>query len=175
LAEKGYLSEAEFSQVRAAFLTQQATLQSADATIKKAKTNLNYATIRSPIKGKVIQRNVEVGQTVAASFSSPTLFVIAESLKKMEILASVDEADIGSIHRGDSARFTVQAYPERTFGGAVTQIRLQPAVVQNVVTYTVVLATDNSDGALLPGMTATIRSECGAAVQTTRRGIGADA
>ncbi len=156
LYKKGFLSEQEFTKIRTDYLSQQATLQSAEASVKKARINLQYATITSPIKGTVIQRNIEVGQTVAASFSAPTLFVIAEDLRRMQILASVDEADIGEIHRLQEVRFTVQAFPDRNFLGVVEQVRLQPTVEQNVVTYTVVIETDNKDGLLLPGMTATV-------------------
>ena len=156
LHEKGFLSDQEFTQLKTAYLTQQAALQSADAAVKKARINLQYATITSPITGTVIQRNIEAGQTVAASFSAPTLFIIAEDLRRMQILASVDEADIGGIKQGLEVQFTVQAYPDRKFAGSVEQVRLQPTVSQNVVTYTVVIATENGDGALLPGMTATV-------------------
>ncbi|MBN1578770.1 MAG: efflux RND transporter periplasmic adaptor subunit [Chitinispirillaceae bacterium] len=156
LFKKGFLSEQEFTKIRTDYLTQEATLQSAEASVIKARTNLQYATITSPINGTVIQRNIEVGQTVAANFSAPTLFVIAEDLRRMQILASVDEADIGVIRQGQEVRFTVQAFPEKKFSGIVEQVRLQPTISQNVVTYTVVIATENSDGTLLPGMTATV-------------------
>ncbi len=156
LYKKGFISEQEFARLRTDYLTQEATLQSAEATVKKARINLKYATITSPITGTVIQRNIEVGQTVAASFSAPTLFVIAEDLRRMQILASVDEADIGVIKKGQEVRYNVQAFPERKFTGVVEQIRLQPTVAQNVVTYTVVITTENNDGILMPGMTATV-------------------
>lgn len=156
LLEKGFISEQEFARLRTEYITQEASLQSAEASVTKARTNLNYATITSPINGTVIERSIEVGQTVAASFSAPTLFVIAEDLGHMEILASVDEADIGGIRQGQEVRFTVQAYPDMNFIGEVKQIRLQPTTTQNVVTYTVVIATENPDGVLLPGMTATV-------------------
>jgi len=156
LLEKGFISDQEFAALRTDYITQEASLQSAEASVTKARTNLNYATVTSPITGTVIERSIEVGQTVAASFSAPTLFVIAEDLGHMEILASVDEADIGGILQGQEVRFTVQAYPDRNFVGEVKQIRLQPTTTQNVVTYTVVIATENPDGVLLPGMTATV-------------------
>jgi HlyD family secretion protein len=156
LFKKGFISEQEFIKLRTEYITQEATLQSAEASVKKARTNLQYATITSPIKGTVVERNIERGQTVAASFSAPILFVIAEDLKRMQILASVDEADIGGIHKEQEVRFTVQAFPDKKFSGVVEQIRLQPTVSQNVVTYTVVIATENVDGTLLPGMTATV-------------------
>jgi HlyD family secretion protein len=117
---------------------------------------VRYATIRSPVRGTVIKRAVEVGQTVAASLSAPTLFVIAEDLRKMKIMAQVDETDIGKIKTAQEVRFSVQAYPDKKYAGTVSQIRLQPDVVQNVVTYTVVILADNDDGTLLPGMTANV-------------------
>jgi len=156
LFKKGFISEQEFAKLETDLETQKATLQSADASVKKAQTNLKFATITSPITGTVIERNIEAGQTVAASFSAPTLFVIAENLRKMQILASVDEADIGGIEKGQEVSFSVQAFSERSFSGVVEQVRLQPTVTQNVVTYTVVIGTDNVDGTLLPGMTATV-------------------
>ncbi|RMF69476.1 MAG: efflux RND transporter periplasmic adaptor subunit [Calditrichaeota bacterium] len=153
---KKLVSELEYSNsetnVQAAF----AAVQSAEAALKRAKANLNYAFIRSPIDGKVVFRNVERGQTVAASLSAPTLFVIAENLSQMEIHAQVDESDIGQIEEGQSVRFEVPAYPEKTFTGKVRQIRLQPDVIQNVVNYTVVIDARNDEGLLLPGMTATV-------------------
>jgi HlyD family secretion protein len=156
LFKKGFVAEQDLSQLHATLLMQEATLQSADATVKKARINLQYATITSPITGTVIQRNIEAGQTVASNFSAPTLFVIAENLRRMQILASVDEADIGAIRKGQEVTYTVQAYADKKFAGTVEQVRLQPTVAQNVVTYTVVITTENSDGTLLPGMTATI-------------------
>lgn len=156
LFKKGFVAEQMITRLRATFLTQEATLQSAEATVRKAKINLQYATITSPIKGTVIQRNIEAGQTVAASFSAPTLFIIAEDLKRMQILASVDEADIGSIRKGQEVRFGVQAFPDKQYSGTVLQVRLQPTVTQNVVTYTVVIGAENSDNSLMPGMTATV-------------------
>ncbi len=117
---------------------------------------MNYAYIYSPINGKIINKNVEEGQTVAASFSSPTLFEIAENLSNMQILASVDESDIGQIKVGQEVKFSVQAYPNKEFTGKVVQIRLNSEVVQNVVNYTVVINADNKDNYLLPGMTATL-------------------
>jgi HlyD family secretion protein len=117
---------------------------------------LNYAFIYSPIDGIIINRNIEMGQTVAASFSTPTLFTIAADLSKMRILAAVDESDIGQIKNGQKVKFTVQAYSEKEFNGKVEQVRLEPNTVQNVVNYTVVVSADNSEGLLLPGMTATV-------------------
>ncbi|MDP4190564.1 MAG: efflux RND transporter periplasmic adaptor subunit [Bacteroidota bacterium] len=134
-----------------------ASLRSAQAGLDRAKINLKYAKITAPIDGTVIARNVDVGQTVAASLSAPTLFLIANDLSKMQIIANVDESDIGQIQEGQSVTFTVQAYPEKTFEGIVQQIRLQPTTIQNVVNYSVVINVNNFNGLLLPGMTATIQ------------------
>ena len=156
LYEKNLISEAEFLPYQINLKTQRANLKSAQASYQRAERNLKYAVICSPIAGTVIQRNVEEGQTVAASFSTPTLFKIAEDLSQMEILADVDESDIGLIKEGQQVRFDVQAYPDRKFEGTVKQKRLQPTVVSNVVTYTVVVSAINKDYLLLPGMTATV-------------------
>lgn len=156
LFEKGLISEAEFLPIKIQLKTQKANLTSAQAAFERAQRNLKYAFIHSPINGTVIQRNVEEGQTVAASFQAPVLFIIAEDLSKMEIHAQVDESDIGMIKTGQRVTFTVQAYPDKTFHGTVRQIRLQPTTVQNVVNYTVVIDAANNDNLLLPGMTATV-------------------
>jgi HlyD family secretion protein len=134
----------------------QATLKSAQSSLERSRINLSYASIYAPIDGIVITRNIDVGQTVAASFSSPTLFLIANDLSKMQILANVDESDIGQIKEGQEVRFTVQAQSHRTFTGQVSQIRLEPTTINNVVNYTVVINVVNQEGLLLPGMTATI-------------------
>jgi len=156
LFEKGLISEQEAVRSRTDYHTQKASLQVAKAAVATAAENVRYATIRSPVKGTVITRNVEVGQTVAASLSAPTLFVIAEDLKQMKIMALVDETDIGKIRADQEVRFSVQAYPEKIYTGSVSQIRLQPEIIQNVVTYTVVILARNNDGTLLPGMTANV-------------------
>lgn len=156
LFQRELISDADFLPYRINLRTQEANLKSAQATLIRAERNLKYADIYAPISGTVTARNVEEGQTVAASLSAPTLFVIAEDLHKMEILADVDESDIGQIKDGQSVRFDVQAYPDKTFTGTVKQIRLQPQTVSNVVTYTVVVSADNKDNLLLPGMTATV-------------------
>ncbi len=156
LAEKGYLSEQEFLPIRTGVDTARADLSSAEAGLKRARTNLDYTVIRSPIDGIIIARSVDAGQTVAASFNTPTLFVIARDLSHMQIEATVDESDIGQIRQGQEVRFTVQAYPDRTFTGKVTQIRLQPQTISNVVNYTVIVQAENDKGRLLPGMTATV-------------------
>lgn len=156
LFKKGFISKQEFLPIETNLKVQQAALRSAQTSLMEAKRNLNYAFIRSPIDGTVIERRVEAGQTIAARFSSPTLFVIAKDLSKMEILAQVDESDIGQVKKGQSVRFTVEAYPDKVFKGVVRQVRLQPTTIQNVVNYTVVVTAPNTEGVLLPGMTAMI-------------------
>ena len=133
-----------------------AGVKSAQVSLQRAERNVDYATIRAPISGTVIERNVDVGQTVAASFSAPQLFLIADDLTHMQILASVDESDIGHIREGQTARFTVQAYPDSAFTGTVRQVRMQSATLENVVNYSVVVDVANPDHRLLPGMTATV-------------------
>ena len=156
LFEKNFISELDFIQSKTDLETSLASLKSAEAAVEKAKTNLDYAFIYSPISGKVINRAVEEGQTVAASYSTPTLFTIARDLSTMKIIASVDESDIGQIKEGQKVSFTVQTYSDRTFDGVVTQIRLQSTTSSNVVNYPIVITANNSDKLLLPGMTATI-------------------
>lgn len=156
LFEKGHLSEMEFLTIKTAAETANADLEIAKASLNRAQTNLNYTVIRSPINGTVIERTVEGGQTIAASFQAPKLFVIAEDLTRMQIEASVDESDIGLIKKDQPVRFEVQAYPDKMFSGKVRQIRLQPTTIQNVVNYTVVVDAANKDKMLLPGMTATV-------------------
>lgn len=156
LYEKGLVSESEYITIKTNVPTQEAALQSAKAALERAKFNLANAFIRAPISGTVIERNVEEGQTVAASFNTPKLFLIAEDLSNIEIHAQVDESDIGQIKNDLRVRFEVPAYPNKYFEGRVKQIRLQPSVVQNVVNYTVVVEASNEEGLLLPGMTATV-------------------
>jgi HlyD family secretion protein len=156
LFQEGYISELTLLSKKTEVETATAALQSAEAALKRAQTNLNYADIRSPITGTVIERSVDAGQTIAASMNAPTLFTIAEDLAHMQIEANVDETDIGQIKDGMAVQFTVQAYPEETFTGTVRQIRLQPTTVQDVVTYTVIVDAANEKGLLLPGMTATV-------------------
>lgn len=145
------LEQAEYSRSIAA-----SSYAAAAASVERARRNLEYTEIRSPNDGVVVERSVDVGQTVAASMSAPTLFVIAQDLSEMEILASVSESDIARIHDGQDVRFTVQAYGDRTFTGTVRQVRLQSTMQDNVVNYSVVVGVENPDGALLPGMTATV-------------------
>ena len=147
----GELDAAEYR-----FALADAAYQSAEISLERAESNLEYTEIRAPIDGVVIARNVEVGQTVAASLSAPVLFVLAHDLEQMEILASVDESDIGQIAAGQEVHFSVQAYPNRNFEGTVRQVQLQAKTQENVVTYSVVVAVGNENGELLPGMTATL-------------------
>jgi HlyD family secretion protein len=156
LYKNEFISEIDFKTTKTDYEVARAALLSAKVSLERAEENLKYAVIRSPINGAVINRGVEPGQTVAASFSTPTLFVIAEDLSQMEIHAYVDESDIGEIKEEQSVRFTVDAYPDETFNGTVREVRLQPETIQNVVNYTVVVDATNDSGLLLPGMTATV-------------------
>ena len=135
----------------------EATIQLRQASLDAAQVNLDYASIVSPVDGTVVSRNVTMGQTVASSFQTPTLFLIATDLAKMEVDANVSESDVGGIKPGNKATFTVDAYAKRTFEGTVTQVRHSPQTVQNVVTYDIVISVDNSDLALMPGLTAASR------------------
>jgi HlyD family secretion protein len=132
-------------------------LKDAQANLSQANVNLSYAYIYSPINGVVLKRAVNIGQTVAAMFSTPTFFTIAEDLTKMQVEADVDEADLGQVKLGQHVTFTVDAYPNETFEGTVSQIRISPKVTNNVVTYTVIVNAPNPDEKLFPGMTASIR------------------
>jgi HlyD family secretion protein len=156
LFAKSLVSQADMDAATTNLESSQASLEQAQAAYEGAEVNLRYATIRSPIAGVVISRNVDVGQTVAASLSAPTLFEIANDLRKMQVRASVDEADIGNVKVGQDVTFRVDAFPDEEFRGTVSQIRLAPIVSQNVVTYTVIIGVDNSAFKLMPGMTATV-------------------
>ena len=156
LYNQRFVTEVDYVRAQYDLDIAKASTKSAEISLDRARQNLSYATIIAPISGTVIERNVDVGQTVAASFSAPQLFLIADDLSRMEILASVDESDIGKIEEGQFARFNVQAYPDETFNGTVRQVRLQSTVQENVVNYTVVVDVENPDGRLLPGMTATV-------------------
>lgn len=156
LLEKKAVSQSDFDLVKANYLVAESILKSAQANLKRAKTNIAYATITAPISGIIINRNVNEGQTVAANFSAPVLFTIANDLKKMELQARIDEADIGKVQIGQPVHFNVDAYPDVKFTGEVQQIRLQPTTTQNVVTYTVIINAPNPDLKLLPGMNANI-------------------
>lgn len=144
-----------YKQAEAQVALDQATITQREAALKSAQVNLDYTNILSPVDGTVVSRSVAIGQTVAASFQTPTLFLIAEDLTKMQVEANVSEAEIGRIRGGQDATFTVEAFPDRSFSGRVTQIRQAPISVQNVVSYDVVISANNSDLALKPGMTAT--------------------
>ncbi len=143
---------AAVAQVKAA----DAAITQAEASVNQAEVDLDHSIISAPIDGIVIARNVSVGQTVAASFQAPVLFVIANDLSRMRVNASIDEADIGRVRAGQEVTFRVDAYPERKFRGRVEQVRLQPTTVQNVVTYNTIIAVDNPEQKLMPGMTATV-------------------
>jgi HlyD family secretion protein len=152
-------SQTAWEQALALKRSAEAALQQVEGALKVAETNLEYATIRSPVDGIVISRNVDVGQTVAASFQTPTLFSIAQDLTKMQVDTSVDESDIGRAVLGQTVTFTVDAWPEKTFPGEVAQVRNSPIVTQNVVTYNVVVLVDNRELLLKPGMTANVSIE----------------
>lgn len=156
LYEKGFTTEVALNQAEYNLELARTGVQTSRINLERAERNLGYATIYSPIDGVIIERNVDEGQTVAASLSAPQLFLIANDLGRLEILASVDEGDIGLIKPGQEARFTVQAYDNQVFKGNVRQVRLQSTVENNVVTYTAVIDVNNQDGKLLPGMTATV-------------------
>jgi len=156
LYEQGVAPVADYHRAQYLHDVARAQVKSAEASLARARQNLAYATIVAPVSGIVVERAVDVGQTVAASLQAPRLFTIANDLSEMQILAAVDESDIGAIKEGQTARFTVKAYPERAFTGTVKQVRLQSTVEQNIVNYTVVVAVANPDGVLLPGMTATL-------------------
>lgn len=154
LFDAGFISRAELEQSQTTYEQAEQNVNKMQSQYDRAVTNLGYATITSPVDGTVISRQVDVGQTVAASFQTPDLFEIAEDLSQMQIETAVSEADIGMIAEGQSVTFTVDAYPTQTFEGKVRQVRLSPTITSNVVVYTVVIDVDNSDLRLKPGMTA---------------------
>ncbi|MBU3916228.1 efflux RND transporter periplasmic adaptor subunit, partial [bacterium] len=156
LRKQGVVTDRDLQQSETVLKTSRAILHQVKASLKKARTNLENAVIKAPINGTIIEKSIDAGQTVAASFSTPTLFTIAEDLSHMQIEAMVDETDIGQIKDKQHVRFTVQAYPDNTFSGIVRQIRLNSQVISNVVNYTVVINAENKEGLLLPGMTATV-------------------
>lgn len=156
LFKKDLVSQAESDAVQAGYEAAVAQLKQSQAALDRARVNVRYSVIRAPISGVIISRDVDVGQTVAASLQAPKLFMIANDLKRMQVEASVDEADIGQIREGQSATFTVDAYLEDQFRGIVTQVRLASVIVQNVVTYNVIIEVPNPDLKLRPGMTATV-------------------
>ncbi|APZ47440.1 efflux transporter periplasmic adaptor subunit [Polaribacter reichenbachii] len=156
LYDNQVISRADFDEAQYNYDTAKGTVTQRLSDLQSAKTNLEYANIYSPINGVVLSRAIDEGQTVAASLSTPTLFTIAQDLKEMQVEADVDEADIGQVKEGQRVEFTVDAYIGETFQGTVTQVRLDPTVTSNVVTYTVVIKADNPDLKLKPGLTATI-------------------
>jgi HlyD family secretion protein len=156
LYEQQFISAEGFDVVRQELDATRAQLAVSQAQVERDRANLNYSIIKSPISGVVIARDVDIGQTVAANFQTPVLFQIAKDLREMQINISVSEADIGLLHVGQPINFTVDAYQNRAFSGTVKQVRLNPTIQENVVTYNVVAMVSNDDGALLPGMTANI-------------------
>ena len=156
LYNQGISAVADYNKAQYTADVARAQVKSAEASLERARQNLAYATITAPVSGIVVERAVDVGQTVAASLSAPKLFTIANDLSEMQILSPVDESDIGQIKEGQPVRFTVKTYPDRTFTGVVRQVRLQSTIDQNIVNYTVVISVKNDDGKLLPGMTATV-------------------
>lgn len=156
LYDKGLIAANDFENARLSYeqAVQQVKIQ--QQSVEKARTNLGYATITSPIDGVVISKEVEVGQTVASSFSTPTLFTIARDLKDMQVVADVDEADIGEVREGQRVSFTVDAFPDDTFSGVVKQVRQNATTTNNVVTYEVVITAPNQDLKLKPGLTANV-------------------
>jgi len=166
LHERKVMTQADYDTAQADLETKKPALAAAEAAVEQAKanletaqTNVNYCTITSPVKGVIVDRRVNMGQTVVSSLSAPSLFLIARDLTRMQLWASVNEADIGQIHPGQPVQFTVDAFANTTFRGEVSQIRLNANMTQNVVTYTVVVTTDNTSGRLLPYMTANVKFE----------------
>lgn len=149
-------AKSNYDQAIAQLALDEASVKQSEASLQEARINLAYTDITSPVDGVVVSRNVDVGQTVAASFQTPTLFLIAQDLTKMQVDANVSESDIGTVRAGQSATFSVDAYPNKAFHGTVAQVRNAPITVQNVVTYDVVIAVDNPALELKPGMTATV-------------------
>ena len=156
LYKKGLVSADEYENALLNYRQAKEQVASSKENVQKAQTNLGYATITSPIDGTVISKSVEEGQTVAASFNTPELFTIAKDLTNMQVVANVDEADIGGVKEGDRVTFTVDAYPDDTFEGTVKQVRLEATTTNNVVTYEVVISAPNADLKLKPGLTANV-------------------
>ena len=163
LYTKNYVSKSDYDLAESTYHADLAQLNAmsaqiaqAQATLKNNMTNLGYTKIISPVDGVVVSRAVDVGQTVAASFQTPELFIVAQDLTKMQIEVSVSEADIGKIKTGQEVKYTLDGYPDETFKGTVTQVRISPTTVSNVVTYIVIVTVDNEDGKLIPGMTANV-------------------
>ena len=156
LADAGLIAQSDLDAAKAAYDGARATLSLSDASLKQAQTNLSYTKIYSPIEGQVVARQYDLGQTVAASFSAPTLFTIAQDLTKMQVQADVDQSDIGQIKVGEPVHFNVDAYPDQEFRGEISQVRLNATITQNVITYPVIVAVPNPDGKLRPSMTANV-------------------
>ena len=156
LYKKGLVSANEYENALLTYRQAQEQVASSKENVQRAQTNLGYATITSPIDGTVISKSVEEGQTVAASFNTPELFTIAKDLTNMQVVANVDEADIGGVKEGNRVTFTVDAYPDDTFEGTVKQVRLEATTTNNVVTYEVVISAPNADLKLKPGLTANV-------------------
>ena len=156
LYKKGLVSADEYENALLTYRQAKEQVASSKENVQKAQTNLGYATITSPIDGTVISKSVEEGQTVAASFNTPELFTIAKDLTNMQVVANVDEADLGGVKEGDRVTFTVDAYPDDTFEGIVKQVRLEATTTNNVVTYEVVISAPNADLKLKPGLTANV-------------------
>ena len=156
LYDKGLISANDFEQARLSYVQSQQQVTTARQSVKRAETDLGYATITSPINGVVLDKAVEEGQTVAASFSTPTLFTIAQDLTDMRVIADIDEADIGEVKEGQRVSFSVDAFPNDIFQGLVTQVRQQATTESNVVTYEVVISAPNADLKLKPGLTANV-------------------
>lgn len=156
LFEKGLVATDDFDNAKLSYTQAKEQVVSAKEEVQRAQTNLGYATITSPIDGVVLSKSVEEGQTVAASFSTPELFTIAQDLTNMQVVADVDEADIGDVKEGERVTFTVDAYPDDTFEGEVKQVRQEATTTNNVVTYEVVISAPNADLKLKPGLTANV-------------------
>lgn len=156
LFEAGAATQQSYDEATNTYIQAQNTLNNANTNVREAQVNLGYAVITSPIDGVILAKQVEQGQTVASSFSTPTLFVIAKDLKSMTVEANIDEADIGQVKVGQKVEFTVDSYMGETFNGEVQEIRLEPKVTSNVVTYTVVVKAENPEEKLFPGMTASV-------------------
>lgn len=156
LFEKGLVAADDFDNAKLSYTQAKEQVVSAKEEVQRAQTNLGYATITSPIDGVVLSKSVEEGQTVAASFSTPELFTIAQDLTNMQVVADVDEADIGDVKEGERVSFTVDAYPDDTFEGEVKQVRQEATTTNNVVTYEVVISAPNADLKLKPGLTANV-------------------
>ena len=156
LYDKGLVSADEFENAQLSYMKAKEQVNTSRESVQKAQTNLGYATITSPIDGVILSKAVEEGQTVAASFNTPELFVIAQDLTDMRVIADIDEADIGGVKEGQRVSFTVDAFPDDTFEGAVTQVRQEAPTESNVVTYEVVISAPNADLKLKPGLTANV-------------------